>query len=705
MITGKKNITFKNRLYIFFRLLSSYFLLVIFLPALVKCGKADPSPQKGMVTGNQKKIEFSISELPDTMHIRQLINTGIEKRKTNNDSALACFTQAIQYCLPVIENGSIDKGKKEIYSAFYFESIINSGLVHYFICDYDSAMQYFQLAHQMAEKAGNQLLLAESLFYIAEVHLELGNFEKAHELYTESEAMYRICGDALSVFHCYNSKGILWKIQGDYKRALEYYDKAFALADSLKNERSKADIYNNIGNVYKSRGEFARAMENFDLANRIFTRLNESLRLADCLNNMGDVNKETGNYHRAISYYKNAFEIAENSGDNYRKTGICKNLGEVYTIISDFGQAGYYFNLAVSLAESIGDRVRLAACYKDYGRFYEKQGAFQSAFESFKNALALATEFNNRKEIADINLALANNTMVRGNVNDALVYAENSLAIANEIGAIKEKNRALKILSDIYLSKGDSAKAFIYFRAFSEVKDTLTAISQLETIENIEARYLLNEKENENLVLKAESETRLQKLKLNKTIAFAFAAGLVLLGFIIFLLYKRILDSRILYRQKEEINRRKVQELNNEIDFKNRELTSKALHLVQKDEMIGNISERLHGISGGNGNANREIKSIIWEMKSDIQKNNWNEFEHHFLKVHPDFYHRLQEKFPSLTANEKKICAFLKLNLKTKEISSITGQSIKSIEVARTRLRSRFNLATDENLNAFIGSF
>jgi hypothetical protein len=215
----------------------------------------------------------------------------------------------------------------------------------------------------------------------------------------------------------------------------------------------------------------------------------------------------------------------------------------------------------------------------------------------------------------------------------------------------------------------------------------------------------LKDKENENLLLKAESETRLQKLKLNKTLAFALAFGLVLLSAIVFLLYKRMQVSRVLFQQKEEINRSKVQELKNEIDFKNRELTAKALHLVQKDEMIGNISERLQEISGGNGNATREIKSMIWEMKSDIQKNNWSEFEYHFLKVHPGFYQSLQEKFPALTANEKKICAFLKLNLKTKEISSITGQSVKSIEVARTRLRGKFNLHPDENLNAFISAF
>ena len=307
--------------------------------------------------------------------------------------------------------------------------------------------------------------------------------------------------------------------------------------------------------------------------------------------------------------------------------------------------------------------------------------------------------------MADINLALATNAFARGKVSEAGAFARDGYRISEEIGAKNEKKQALKILSDIYLFKGDSSKAFVYFKAYSEAKDTLASISQLETIEKIETRHQLKETENENLLLKAESETRLQKLKLNKTIAFALSVGLALLGLIIFLLYKRIQVSRILFQQKEELNQRKVQELNREIDYKNRELTSKALHLVQKDEMIGSISERLQEISGGNGNANREIKSMIWEMKSDIQKNNWNEFEHHFLKVHPDFYHRLQERFPSLTANEKKICAFLKLNLKTKEISSITGQSVKSIEVARTRLRSRFNLATDENLNAFIGSF
>jgi tetratricopeptide (TPR) repeat protein len=664
----------------------------------VKCNNNDSLSPKRKALENHKKKEFNYTQLPDTVLIKQLLNTGIEKRKTNNDSASACFDRVIQHCRPVIENNSIASGKKKAYFTFYIQALNHSGLVHYFICDYDSAMYCFQLAQQMADKAGNQLLLAESLFNIAEVHLELGNFEKANELYTKSELIYRENGDALSVFYCFNSLGILFKLQGDYNRALEFYNKAFSIADSLNDEPCKAFIYNNIGNVYKNRGEFSKAMENFDKAYQIFTALNELLPMSDCLNNMGDISKETGNYHRAISYYKKSMEIADNEGESYRKVGLYENLGEVYTIISDFGQAGNYLKKAVLLAEKIGDRVRLSECFKNYGRFYEKQGGFEEAFNYYLKALDLATEFNNRKEMADINLSLASNALTRRKVGDAVQYAEKGLKISDEIGAMKEKIQALKILSDIYLFKGDSSKAFVYFKAFSEVKDTLAAISQLETIEKIETRHQLKETENENLLLKAESETRLQKLKLNKTIVFALAAGLALLGFIVFLLYKRIKDSHILIKQNEEINRQKVQELNLEIDFKNRELTSKALHLVQKDEMIGNISERLHEISGGNGNANREIKSMIWEMKSDIQKNNWNEFEAHFNAVHPDFYKNLNEKFPELTVNERKLSAFLKLKLSTKNISSITGQSIKSIEVARSRLRKKLNIDRDDNL-------
>ena len=99
---------------------------------------------------------------------------------------------------------------------------------------------------------------------------------------------------------------------------------------------------------------------------------------------------------------------------------------------------------------------------------------------------------------------------------------------------------------------------------------------------------------------------------------------------------------------------------------------------------------------------NTWIKEILREMQSNVDNTVWGEFEMRFQQVHQDFYQKLLEKYPDLTPNEIKICAFLKLNMTTKDISAITFQSVKSIQVARNRLRKRMGISRDENLVASI---
>jgi DNA-binding CsgD family transcriptional regulator len=74
------------------------------------------------------------------------------------------------------------------------------------------------------------------------------------------------------------------------------------------------------------------------------------------------------------------------------------------------------------------------------------------------------------------------------------------------------------------------------------------------------------------------------------------------------------------------------------------------------------------------------------------------------MDVHQEFYQRLNEMFPDLTPNEKKLAAFLRLNMTTKDISAITYQSTDSIKIARSRLRHKLGLTQDDNLIAFLES-
>ena len=74
------------------------------------------------------------------------------------------------------------------------------------------------------------------------------------------------------------------------------------------------------------------------------------------------------------------------------------------------------------------------------------------------------------------------------------------------------------------------------------------------------------------------------------------------------------------------------------------------------------------------------------------------------MEVHRDFREKLTSRYPKLTSNERKLCAFVLMNMSTKDISSITYQSPQSIKIARYRLRKKLGMERHENLNAFLHS-
>ncbi len=151
------------------------------------------------------------------------------------------------------------------------------------------------------------------------------------------------------------------------------------------------------------------------------------------------------------------------------------------------------------------------------------------------------------------------------------------------------------------------------------------------------------------------------------------------------------------------VHEQEMQLLQTELDFKNQELTAKALFMIQKDEVITKTVNSLHQISkSGEAVVIDKIVKLIKDLQAQQKGKIWREFEGHFEKVHREFYARLNSKYPDLTTNEKRICAFIRLNLTTKDICALTQQSIKSIEVARTRLRQKMALPRNENLSTLI---
>lgn len=166
--------------------------------------------------------------------------------------------------------------------------------------------------------------------------------------------------------------------------------------------------------------------------------------------------------------------------------------------------------------------------------------------------------------------------------------------------------------------------------------------------------------------------------------------------------------KQITVQSEQEIVRLKNEKLQSEIDHMNRELTSSTIHLVNKNELLNNVKLGLEDmirrkeLNGQEEELRKIIHNIDYNLNSD---GDWKQFELHFNNVHGNFTHRLLETYPRLTPQEIKLCAYLRLNLTTKEIANLLNISVRGVEISRYRLRKKLMLDRNENLTDFMLKF
>ena len=98
-----------------------------------------------------------------------------------------------------------------------------------------------------------------------------------------------------------------------------------------------------------------------------------------------------------------------------------------------------------------------------------------------------------------------------------------------------------------------------------------------------------------------------------------------------------------------------------------------------------------------------ELKKMLRSLSEENSLNDeWEQFSIHFNKVHGDFLLILKERFPELKPHELKLCAYLRMNLSSKEIAHLMSISVRGVEISRYRLRKKLQLATEVNLFQFL---
>ena len=152
---------------------------------------------------------------------------------------------------------------------------------------------------------------------------------------------------------------------------------------------------------------------------------------------------------------------------------------------------------------------------------------------------------------------------------------------------------------------------------------------------------------------------------------------------------------------EQQLMKLKNEQLSQDFDAKNKELAVSTMSLIKKDELLALIRQDLKNSTAEGGINN--IKSVISNITRNITDDkSWNVFKEAFDTADKDFLKKVKTAHPSLTPNDLRLCAYLRLNLSSKEIAPLINISVRSVEIKRYRLRKKMELNHEQGLIDYI---
>ncbi|MCB2220802.1 MAG: tetratricopeptide repeat protein [Bacteroidetes bacterium] len=482
----------------------------------------------------------------------------------------------------------------------------------------------------------------------------------------------------------------------DPDEIIDYAESALKISEEIDYQKGIAQAYNNLGIYYRVKGIYEKAIDYFFHSLEIMEDLNDKEGIARSYNLIGIIYYYLNNLELSLEYYQKALVLNEKQDDKKWIAGNSNNIGMIYERMGEYDLALEYYLKSIEMSNEIDNKNWLANTYGNLGSLYMMIGN-PTSLGLFQKRLKLKTEQKDTAGIASANNLIGNYFLYNKDYQNALPYLLKSYELAQKTDQLSLLNLNSQKLSQVYAGLGNFEKAYYYHKQFKLYNDSLDLQSNTQKIMRL---TLQNEFRKEQQL----EELEHQNNKIRQTL---LALSMVLAIALILYLYWRQrskVKQHLLRQEKLEIENRTLQE---DLEFKDKLLGDNINYLLNKNELLTNVIEKLNGIKTNLKPENQKmINGIIVELQTGIQDNTWEEFELRFNQIHSDFYNQLIARFPGLSANETRLSAFLKLNMTTKEIAAITGQSIKSIETARTRLRKKLNIRNKEqSLGEFLSKF
>jgi tetratricopeptide (TPR) repeat protein len=464
----------------------------------------------------------------------------------------------------------------------------------------------------------------------------------------------------------------------DYGEALRNYREGYTIAIAEKDQTHELMALNNIAILYTKEEDFAKAREQFFKGYTISKEMNDPKKIGIYALNLGLVTNQMGNYPKSRDYLEEALQYAKNDTilEATAKSAIAEN--EMLRMHPE-----------ASLLLTAG----LLRHFKTY--------------KANEDAMALL-------------LINAKSYLEKGDFNNAVKSAETVLS--NSPNA-ETKLSTFKILSEIYAKSNSINEALRYKDSVLAMHTKLNNLKNGRLYENNRVKFEVQEFKNQIAVNKATIEA---ERRLFYWIIAALSIMVVLLFFIFRTINMRHKQKKLLAENNQqllalELEKKKSQSLllekqlaeeqhqslleqqhlKEEIEYRNRQLSSKALYMSGKNQLIEDFTatlsqqpeaEKIPGLA-------KQIRTLKNSLRAD---NEWDNFLVHFEEVNHGFLTRLRTRHADLTSNDVRFICYVYMNLNAKETASMLNISLDACRKRKERVSSKLGLEDNTLLYSYL---
>jgi tetratricopeptide (TPR) repeat protein len=527
-----------------------------------------------------------------------------------------------------------------------------------------------------------------------------------------------------------------------YMEAEKLFDSAFILATALGEMKLAGKIANNLAECYSMTGRGYMAETMYLQAYKIFEDMADTNAMAVMLINLGDEYAKTGRMELAAETELTAIRLKEAAGDfrylafYYQKLGelfinidkerwefyalkaldlartpeyttlratvaIYNDLGSIHRFKGDFVKAEAYYDTMYRISAGAGYRKGIATSLSERALLLYDLGRYDEALSVAKQSYELIKETDDDYQILYKSILIGRILMALDSPQEAITHLQFAVDRAEKAGLLPDKIDAMQYLFKALKSEEKWKQALDVYERSALLKDSLSGIEVMHTLNSLQIQF---ETEKKQQLIDSLSERNIANRKLHRLMGFLlFALGvtLVMTLITIWLRNKTIRQNKALQQKENEVFILEQQRLKADNDFKARELTTTTLHLINKNELLTELKGKLSAAA----DSAPELRFLIKDIEHNINHDkDWQDFSKHFEDVHPDFFKRLRNRFPEVTAHEERMSAFLLMNLNTKEISRILHVTTAAVDKSRNRLRKKLGIGPETQLNEFLTS-